>query len=330
MKISRETELESELERDALDSSVYRNQLDDGTVLTPTSHTIMEMDFNKNAEKYFNDNKIKVDLIFTSPPYNAGLKYENYDDARPINEYIKFLEEFLETSDVILNDGGRIVINIRDIKIASGSRYPPLVTFFQKLCIEKGYKYRGVHIWYKGREESSTAWGSWRSCANPSIIDLFEYVYVFQKSGERVKKNHQIDKEEFIECDLGVWKIRPVKKIHGKNKNNKAGHPCPFPVELAERVIKLYSYPQDIVVDPFGGVGSTSMAAYNCGRNSYSIDISKKYTELAYVNLKHLNPKMNLRVISDDHINVNAEMVKNIVELLNARNEEPVEVIKIV
>jgi len=294
MKITRETEIESELEQDARDSLTYIKNLDDGSIFTPTSHTILEMDFNKNALQYLHDNNIKVDLIFTSPPYNAGLKYDNYNDSKPIKEYIAFLEQFLGVSDKILNDGGRIIINIRDIKIASGSRYPPFVTFFQKLCVEQGYKYRGVHIWYKGREESSTAWGSWRSCANPSIIDLFEYVYVFQKSGERTKKNYQIDKEEFIECDLGIWKIRPVKKIHGKNKNNKAGHPCPFPVELAERAIKLYSYPHDIVLDPFGGIGSTSMAAYNCGRNSLSIDISKEYSRLAYENLKSLNPNVNI------------------------------------
>lgn len=249
-----------------------------------THHHIICGDFNN----IINDLKqYKIRLIFTSPPYNAGIDYGvYYSDRKSIGEYIEFLRKFIESSDAILMDGGRLVVNIRDIKYASGSRYPPIVLLFDELCNKREYKYRGCHIWYKGREESSMAWGSWRSCVNPSIIDLYEYIYVFQKGDFEKRKGYTMEKEEFIESDIGVWKIRPVKKICGKEKNNYAGHPCPFPVELPERIIKLYSYEGDWILDPFGGIGSTSVAAALSGRNSISVDVNPDYCSRAEDNIR--------------------------------------------
>jgi len=205
----------------------------------------------------------------------------------------------MNVSDKILNpDGGTFVVNVRDVKIGKGSRFPIIAPFYNNLCLEKNYQYRGVHIWYKGREESSTAWGSWKRPENPSIIDLFEYVYVFQKGEMKNKERpYEISKEEFIENDLGVWKIRPVKKIYGKQNGetkNIVHHPCPYPVELPQRIIKLYTYEDALVIDPFGGIGSTSLAAHNTGRNSISVDISKEFCETAYTRLKSENVNIRL------------------------------------
>ena len=220
-----------------------------------------------------------VDLIFTSPPYNADIKYDLHADNLSLHDYLSFLDDSINACDPLLKKGGRFVINIRDIAIAKGSRYPIILALYDKLCKRFRYTYRGLHIWYKGREESSFAWGSWRSSKSPSIIDLYEYIFVFQK-GDYPDGEDNLEKTEFIENVIGVWKIRPVKKISGKKKKNNINHPCPFPLELARRVIKLYSHVGDTVLDPFAGVMSTSMAAAQSGRSSISVEISKKYCEV--------------------------------------------------
>lgn len=232
--------------------------------------------------------KIKLlgpNLVFTSPPYNAGIEYDSYQDNLPIAEYIEFLDKSFDVMNEVLLNGGRIIINIRDINIGSGSRLPIIVPLYNKLCLKLGYNYRGVHIWYKGREESSFAWGSYKKSTNPAIIDLFEYLFVFQKGGERTNGVDNLDKTEFIESVLGIWKIRPVKKIigskSGKTKNT-AQHPCPFPVELVKRAIKLYSSVCDRVLDPFSGIMTTAIAAAYSNRDSISIDISKAYCDVGY------------------------------------------------
>ena len=283
--IIRETEIEAQLNAD-YETLKKGFAAEPGNLNHKTSHTIIHGSFiDPQTIQTIKALKQPVRLIVTSPPYNANINYgKTYNDNQPIQNYIAFLNSFLDASDQLLEPGGRIVINIRDIKIATGSRLPIIVPLHQNLCAQKQYNYRGVHLWYKGREESSTAWGSWKSSANPSTIDLFEYIYVFQKSGTYPKGIDNISKEEFIESNMGVWKIRPVKKIFkikdGSNKNTMS-HPCPFPLELPTRIIKLYSHVGDLVLDPFGGVGSTLIAAAHSGRNSVSVDISKDYCNTA-------------------------------------------------
>jgi len=213
-----------------------------------------------------------VELVFTSPPYNADIQYAGNDDNLPIKEYLSFIKQSLISIDSVLSPGGRLVVNIRDISVGTGQRFPIIVELYKCLL---GYDYRGLHIWYKGREESSFAWGSWKSSNNPAIIDLYEYVFVFQKPGEHNKGEDNLGKTEFIENVIGVWKIRPVKKI--SHKGNSMGHPCPFPIELANRVIKLYSHVGDTILDPFAGIMTTSISAAKAGRNSVAVDIVESY-----------------------------------------------------
>jgi len=290
--IKRETEIENDLNNQIREFSELFKNIDNP--ISSGQHCILFSDyFSSRVDDFLIKNNILPSLILTSPPYNAGHDYGNdYNDKKPIGEYIEFLRKFIEKADKLLIPGGRLVINIRDVSIDKGSRLPIIVPLYSKACLELNYKYRGLHIWYKGREESSTAWGSWLKSTNPSIIDLFEYVFVFQKPGEHDKKEDNITKEEFIESVLGVWKIRPVKKIFAKRKNNLL-HPCPFPIELAMRVIKLYSFIDDWIIDPFGGIGSSSIAAMLAGRNSVSIDLNIKYCQKAYERLKEVNPDVN-------------------------------------
>jgi len=299
MEILRETEIEKELEventkiKEMLETEEYEKK--------STNHFILNGNSNNSSLNELIDSLgIKVKLIFTSPPYNTDIDYDIYNDKESIDDYLdKTILPFIEQSDRLLDPAGRLIINIRDIKIGAGSRYPPIFFLYKELCEKRGYIYRGTHIWYKGREESSTAWGSWRSPVNPSIIDLYEYLHVFQKSGTFEKRKdlkYSIEKETFIESDIGVWKIRPVKKIFGKKKVNKMDHPCPFPEELAYRVIKLYSYPEDYVLDPFGGIGTTSLAAADSGRNSISVDLSSNYCDICK---KEFDRRYNLQQYDD-------------------------------
>ena len=243
-----------------------------------------------------------VDMVFTSPPYNAKIQYDEYNDEKTTEDYLSFLQDAFDQVDKCVKPGGRVIINIRDITMSTGSRFPIIVHFYNHLCIKLGYKYRGLHIWYKGREESSTGWGSFMKSSNPSIIDLYEYVFVFQKSGSRKNGDDDMTKSEFIENVLGIWKIRPVKKIFSSKDGpiQKVAHPCPFPVELAKRVIRVYSNVGDTVFDPVAGIATTSIAAAMCGRNSICFDISPSYVQLGkkYFRCKVGNLFSNSKLVS--------------------------------
>lgn len=123
----------------------------------------------------------------------------------------------------------------------------------------------------------STAWGSWLSAANPVLRDIHEYILIFLKdsfSHLRKEKKSTILKEEFLEWTKSVWTFPAVSA-------KKIGHHAPFPEELPNRLIKLYSFKQDVILDPFLGSGTTSLAAIKNGRNYVGYDTNKKYVELA-------------------------------------------------
>jgi site-specific DNA-methyltransferase (adenine-specific) len=279
-------EIEAELNSELTEAKEWFDKIP-GHEVDETSHYIVNGDIREDTTiEKIQDATGFVDLVFTSPPYNAGIKYDQWYDKLEVKDYKRFLDDAIEACDSLLRSGGRFVINIRDIGLSTGQRLPIIVPLHHMLCTKRGYKYRGVHIWYKGREESSFAWGSYKSSQNPAIIDLFEYVYVFQKQGQRKTGTDDIQKTDFIETVMGIWKIRPVKKIVGVDKRNIAKHPCPFPPELARRVIKLYTWRGDIVLDPFGGVGNTTAGAIKAGRSSVSVDISEAYCNQAVKRIK--------------------------------------------
>jgi site-specific DNA-methyltransferase (adenine-specific) len=141
----------------------------------------------------------------------------------------------------------------------------------------------GEIIWQKGRgANGSCAWGSWRSARAPRLRDLHEYLLVFAKGSftRPDKGTSNLSAEEFTEATLSVWEIMPVSA-------KKVGHPAPFPVELANRVIKLYSYVDDVVLDPFIGSGTTAVAAKQNGRHYVGFDISAEYCRLAEERIAH-------------------------------------------
>ena len=141
---------------------------------------------------------------------------------------------------------------------------------------------RGEIIWQKSKGANANfAWGSWLSASNPVIRDIHEYCLVFSK--DSLKKPTQgessLEKEEFMESTLSIWNINPARA-------KKIGHPAPFPTELPQKFINLYTYKNDLILDPFLGSGTTAIAAKLLERNFVGYEIEEEYIEIAKNRLK--------------------------------------------
>ncbi len=212
-----------------------------------------------------------VALAFTSPPYNVG---KEYDEDMGFNEYLALIKNVATDVYRVLRPGGRYVINIANL---GRKPYIPLHSFFWSLHMEIGFLPMGEVIWQKGRGASnSCAWGSWKSSKSPRLRDVHEYLLVFAKqSFSRPDKGQSdIERDEFMAATLSIWEIQPESA-------KRVGHPAPFPIGLAKRVIQLYSYVDDVVLDPFMGSGTTCVAAKDLGRYYVGYDISEEYCALA-------------------------------------------------
>ena len=220
-------------------------------------------------------------LMITSPPYNVS---KEYDNDLSLTEYLSLLENvFRETYRVLVN-GGRACINIANI---GRKPYIPLSDYISNMMIKIGFNMRGEIIWNKAASASaSTAWGSWQSAANPTLRDIHEYILIFSKgsySRQRLKdemdqKQNTITKEQFIEWTKSIW-------VMSAESAKKIGHPAPFPEELPNRLIQLYSFANDIILDPFMGSGTTAVAAIRGKRNFVGYEINQQYFKLAKIRI---------------------------------------------
>ena len=222
-----------------------------------------------------------VALAFTSPPYNVG---KDYDEDMPLDQYLALIRRVGQEVYRVLRPGGRYVVNIANL---GRKPYIPLHAHFYNIHQELGFLPMGEIIWQKGKGgNNSCAWGSWKSARSPRLRDLHEYLLVFAKEGfsRPDKGESDISSEEFMAATLSVWEIQAVSA-------KKIGHPAPFPVELAERVIKLYSYVDDVVLDPFCGSGTTCAAAKGLKRNYVGFDISVEYCQLAQTRIDEIQER---------------------------------------
>ncbi|MDI6870856.1 MAG: site-specific DNA-methyltransferase [Bacillota bacterium] len=212
-----------------------------------------------------------VGLALTSPPYNAG---KDFDEDLDLPKYLNLIKRVADEVFRVLRPGGRYVVNLANL---GRKPYVPLHAYFYAVHLKAGFLPAGEIVWRKGKGMSGNcAWGTWRSAKAPRLRDLHEYLLVFTKERfDRADRGEtDITAEEFMAATLSVWDI-PAESA------KKVGHPAPFPVELAERVIKVFSYKGDVILDPFNGSGTTCVAAIRHGRHYVGYDISPEYCELA-------------------------------------------------
>jgi site-specific DNA-methyltransferase (adenine-specific) len=222
-----------------------------------------------------------VALVVTSPPYFAGKEYEQAlgEGHVPATylDYLQMLEDVFAECVRKLEPGGRIAVNVANLgRKPYRSLAADVVTILQdrlRLLL------RGEVIWQKARGAAgSCAWGSFQSPANPVLRDLTERVVIaskgrFDRAPAAARRGPvSISKDEFMEATTDVWEI-PAESAR------RVGHPAPFPVELPVRLIHLYTYAGDLVLDPFMGSGSTAVAAVRTGRHFVGYDTDATYVE---------------------------------------------------
>ncbi len=226
--------------------------------------------------------KNSVDLIFTSPPYNFGLDYEKNADDHFWEDYFEKLFKVFDECIRILKFGGRIIVNIQPLF----SDYIPSHHIISNFFINRKLIWKGEILWEKNNYNCKyTAWGSWKSPSNPYLKYTWEFLEIFCKGTlkkEGRAEDVDIVADEFKKWVVGKWSIAPERNM----KDYK--HPAMFPEELATRVLKLFSFQKDVVLDPFNGVGTTTFVAKMTGRKYIGIDISKKYCEKAETRLSSI------------------------------------------
>jgi len=227
----------------------------------------------KSSEKMDEVPDESVHLMITSPPYNVG---KEYDDNLSLDEYLDLLNAVFAESYKKLVTGGRACINIANI---GRKPYIPLHAMVIEEMLDLGFLMRGEIIWDKSASAGgSCAWGSWMSASNPVLRDYHEYILIFSKESfsksKAQKKRDTIERDDFIHWTQSIWTFPAVNA-------KRIGHPAPFPVELPHRLINLYSYEGDVVLDPFCGSGTTAIAAIQNKRNYIGYDINEDYIELA-------------------------------------------------
>ena len=228
--------------------------------------------FCKSSEKMDELPDSSVHLMITSPPYNVS---KEYDDDLNLTEYLNLLNSVWKETYRVLVPGGRVCINVANL---GRKPYIPLHSYIIEGMGKIGFLMRGEILWNKASSaSSSTAWGSWLSAANHVLRDIHEYILVFSKdtfSRKRGEKENTIKKEEFLEWTKSVWTFSAVSA-------RKIGHPAPFPEELPHRLIQLYSFKRDVILDPFAGSGTACLSALKDGRNYVAYDTDPQYIKLA-------------------------------------------------
>lgn len=214
-----------------------------------------------------------VHLMVTSPPYNVG---KDYDDDLTADDYRDLLRNVWRETHRVLVDGGRACINVANV---GRKPYIPLNALITADMLDIGFSMRGEIIWNKAASAgTSCAWGSWRSASNPVLRDVHEYILVYCKGSfarRKAKENKStIERDEFLEWTKSIWTF-PAESA------KRVGHPAPYPIELPRRAIALYTFEDDVVMDPFMGSGTTAVAAERVNRRWVGYETSEEYANLA-------------------------------------------------
>jgi site-specific DNA-methyltransferase (adenine-specific) len=234
-----------------------------------------------------------IALVVTSPPYFAGKDYEQSLGRHGVPstyfEYLQLLRDVFEECKRVLEPGGRIAVNVANL----GRRpFRSLAGDVTQILQDLGLLLRGEIVWWKGRAAGgSCAWGTFQRPGNPVLRDITERIVIASKGRfDRAKRPQErqhvglpstatISRDEFLEATTDLWEMPPESAT-------RVGHPAPFPVELPRRLIDLYTYEGDTVLDPFIGSGTTAVAARRTGRHFIGYDNDATYVELAVDRLR--------------------------------------------
>jgi len=217
-----------------------------GELVDPPA-SIVDQLFHESSESMHQIPDNCVALMVTSPPYNVG---KDYDDDLDIDEYLELLRRVFSETFRVLEPGGRVAVNVANL---GRKPYIPLNQYVSALLTEIGFDLR-----------------------NPTLRDIHEYVIVASKgSYARIRRGDDtISKEEFLDATVSIWNILPESA-------RRVGHPAPFPVELPRRLIELYTFEGDLVLDPFLGSGTTAVAAVESGRRYVGYELNAGYIDIA-------------------------------------------------
>ncbi len=300
-------------------SKFYKSRLYDGQrIKTPAQYientiapSVLDRIFCKSSENMNEIPDYSVHLMITSPPYNVT---KEYDENLTLGEYRELLKSVFTEVYKKLVTGGRVCINLANL---GRKPYIPLHSYIIQDMLEIGFLMRGEIIWNKASSASpSTAWGTWLSAANPILRDIHEYILVFSKEAFNRKnlpeKVSTITKDEFLEFTKSVWTF-PAESAR------KIGHPAPFPVELPYRLIQLYTFKDEVILDPFCGSGSACIAAIKTGRHYIGYDTEEEYVHLAERRIREYKQQSTIplfvekegdfAVLRDDQVAYTAETI---------------------
>ena len=242
-----------------------------------------------------------IALVVTSPPYFVGKEYEDAvhqatrsnalsaELPETYREYLRLLHDVFRECRRVLEPGGRMAVNVANLgRKPYRSLSADVIGIFEDL----GLLLRGEIVWRKSKAMGgAVSWGSFKQPSNPVLRDTTERIIVaskgrFDRAGTRSLRRAEglphlatLPNDEFVEATLDVWEI-PAESAR------RVGHPAPFPVELPLRLIDLYTYREDWVLDPFMGAGTTLVAARRAGRMGIGYDINPEYVEIARERLK--------------------------------------------
>ncbi len=280
--------------REAHDSSPFYARFtaprvsDDDDVSPHAAHDAIWVGDARDMDRFGDVANGSVALVVTSPPYFAGKEYEAVLGAGHVpadyEAYLRMLHDVFGQCFDKLEPGGRIAVNVANL---GRKPYRSLSRDVIDLLESLGYLLRGEVIWRKSHAAGgSCAWGTYQRPGNPVLRDVSERIVVASKGrfdralspGERstagLPSEGTMSMDEFIDATIDVWDI-PSESA------TRVGHPAPFPVELPRRLIELYTYRGDLVLDPFMGSGSTALASIRTERHYVGFDTDDAYVALA-------------------------------------------------
>jgi site-specific DNA-methyltransferase (adenine-specific) len=251
-----------------------------------------------------------VQLVVSSPPYNLGKDYGAARDDATYRSYLDWVRIWGRELYRVLEPGGRLCLNIPiDINVSfddgaeisvgiqgphdnvgrcasvrhegvrkRGTRKQPVLADFTQIFVhELGFVYNTTILWLEGNISRRTAWGSWLSASDPWVNTAAEAILVLSRDRRKRSgrgRTSDVERDEFMDWTLGIWKFNGQ---HG----HRHSHPAPFPEELPRRLIRLFSFRDDVVLDPFVGSGTTCRVAKSLGRRSIGVDINPAYCAVA-------------------------------------------------